>query len=687
MATISEALAMAVEHHRAGRSQAAEKTCRQILQVEPQHADAWHLLGLIALQVGNHLAAVDSINRALKTNPAAPEYHCNLGNVLQAQGQLDQAVVCYRQALALKPGFAEAHNNLGNALKGQDKLDEAVVCYRQALALKPGFVDANNNLGIALKDQGKLDEAVVCYRQALALKPGFAEAHNNLGNALKDQRKLEEAVACYRQAIALKPGYAAAYNNLGITLHVQGKLEEAVACYRQALALKPEYTAAYSNLGNVFKDQGALSEALSCYHRALEIEPKFVQAHSALVYLLYFCPEYDASKIYETHRLWNQQHALPLATHIRPHSNDRAPDRRLRVGYVSPDFRGHVVGYNLLPLFREHDHLQFEIYGYANVPCEDAITKRFQGYADAWRNVAGLNDEQLAQLIVQDRIDILVDLTLHMANNRLLVFARKPAPVQVTFAGYPGTTGLTTMDYRLTDRYLDPPGCPDLDYSEESIRLPNSFWCYDPLTNEPAVNALPALEQGYVTFGCLNNFCKVNTPVLKLWAQILQALEHSRLILLAKEGSHRQEMLRQLEQEGITSDRITFVAQQPRHQYLELYHQIDMGLDTFPYNGHTTSLDSFWMGVPVVTLVGQTVVGRAGLSQLTNLGLPELIAETPEDFVRIAIELSRDLSRLNKLRATLRERMQNSPLMDALRFARNIEAAYRSMWYRWCEQP
>jgi predicted O-linked N-acetylglucosamine transferase (SPINDLY family) len=256
--------------------------------------------------------------------------------------------------------------------------------------------------------------------------------------------------------------------------------------------------------------------------------------------------------------------------------------------------------------------------------------------------------------------------------------------VQVTFAGYPGSTGLEAIDYRLSDPYLDPPGLNDQFYSETSIRLPDSFWCYDPLVTELAVNALPAQTDGHVTFGCLNNFCKVNEPVLRLWAQVLKTVDRSRLMMLCPEGSHRQPLLDLLQREGIGPDRIELIAHRPRFQYLELYHRIDVGLDTFPYNGHTTSLDSFWMGVPVVTLVGQTVVGRGGLSQLSNLGLPELIAQTPEQYVRIAADLAGDLPRLAELRRTLRGRMEASPLMDAPRFARNIEAAYRQIWRTWC---
>jgi predicted O-linked N-acetylglucosamine transferase (SPINDLY family) len=496
---------------------------------------------------------------------------------------------------------------------------------------------------------GQTDEAIACCRQAIRLKPDLAQAYNNLGNAVKDLGRLDEAIGLYRQAIRLTPGYPAAHNNLGNALKDIGQLDQAIAVYRQTIRLQPDDAAAHSNR----------------------------------VFTLHFHPGYDGMMIHEELDRWNQQHAEPLRKFIRPHTNSRDADRRLRIGYLSPDFCEHVVGRNLLPLLREHDHRQMEIFCYANVVRADSFTEQFSRYADVWRSIVGLSDSQATDLIRQDRIDILVDLTLHMANNRLAVFAYKPAPVQATFAGYPGSTGLNTIDYRLTDPHLDPPGLNDQFYSETSIRLPDTFWCYEPLVTALAVNALPAQTSGHVTFGCLNNFCKVNEPVLRLWARVLKAVPRSRLMLLCPEGSHRQPLLDMLQREGINPDRVELIAYRPRLQYLELYHRIDVGLDTFPYNGHTTSLDSYWMGVPVITLVGQTVVGRAGLSQLTNLGLTELIAQTPEQYVQIATDLASDLPRMAEMRRTLRARMQTSPLMDAPRFARNIEAAYRQMWRNW----
>jgi predicted O-linked N-acetylglucosamine transferase (SPINDLY family) len=309
-----------------------------------------------------------------------------------------------------------------------------------------------------------------------------------------------------------------------------------------------------------------------------------------------------------------------------------------------------------------------------------------RGHADSWRNIVGLSDPHVADLVCNDQIDILVDLSMHTAYNRLLMFARKPAPVQVCWLAYPGTTGLAALDYRLTDPYLDPPGFLDAFYSEESIRLPDTFWCYDPLGDQAEVNDLPALENGFVTFGCLNNFWKVNDGCLALWAQVLQAVPRSRLVLLAPPGWARDHVRTRFEQAGIAEARVEFADRQPRQVYFQSYQRIDLGLDPFPCNGGTTTLDALWMGVPTLTVVGKTVVGRAGWTQLSNLGLQELAAETAEQYVALAARVSGDLPRLQELRRTLRQRLQASPLMDGMRFARNVEQAYRQMWRRWCHR-
>jgi predicted O-linked N-acetylglucosamine transferase (SPINDLY family) len=649
MNTASDLLTVAIQHHQSGRLDLAELIYRQILRTEPNHADALHLLGVIAHQSGNSADSIGYIERAIQLNGDSATAYSNLGIAYQALCQTSKAIDCFRRSLKLNPNDAQTHLNLGVALKSQGKLDDAINCYREAIRLQPDCAEAHNNLGIELQHQGQWREAIACHRHALELMPGCAEVHNNLGNALNGQQQRDEAIASFQRAIEIQPNYPEAFNNLA----------------------------------NALKDQGRLDEAVECFRRAIELNPEFVVAHSNLIYTQLFCPDLNRHEILAEHCRWSERHALPLKKLIERHTSEPIKHRRLRIGYVSPDFRDHCQAFFTTPLFRNHDHTQFEIVCYSDVARADNITNQLRQHIDLWRNIVGLNDEQVATLIRQDKIDILVDLTMHMAGNRLLVFARKPAPVQVSWLAYPGTTGLNTIDYRLTDHFLDPPDQSDGCYTEESIRLPDTFWCYDPLTEKPDVSALPATKNDFLTFGCLNNFCKVNPQVLKLWARVLKSTDRSRLIVLSAEGRQREGVLSILATEGVTGDRVSFVSNKPRRKYLNYYHDIDIGLDTFPYNGHTTSLDSFWMGVPVVTLVGSTVVGRAGVSQLMNLGLPDLIAASPDQFVAIAMALANDLPRLRILRASLRHRIQKSPLMDAQRFARNIEAAYREMWQRW----
>lgn len=705
-----------------GAKDEAGKAYRQALTLDGDFVEAHNDLGNLLRAQGQLTQAAAEYRAALTLRPQLAEAHCNLGVVLRELGQLDDAIACcqeairlrpnlaeshnalgaawaskddyaaasvsYRRALEIKPDYAEAWNNLGAALAARAELAAALGAYRRALEIAPQYAEAWHNLGATLAAQGTADEltaAIGAYRQALRLNPGYSQAANELGVALREQGQIDQASAAFRQAIAIHPGYAEANYNLGNAYRDQQRLDEAVAAYRTTLALQPDFAAACNDLGNVLRDVGQLDEAITWYRRAVELRPGFVGAHSNLVTTLHFHPPYDARRIHAELAHWNQQHAESVRKFIPPPANERSPSRRLRIGYVSPDFRDHCQAFFTIPLLQHHDHQHFEIVCYSHVSRPDALTQRLRGYADLWRHTVGQTDEQVAARIRADQIDILVDLTMHLAHNRALLMARKPAPVQVCWLAYPGSTGLSTMDYRLSDPHLDPPGLDESVYSEQTIRLPDSFWCYDPLDARAIpINALPAEKTGVVTFGCLNNFSKINEAVLRLWAKVLQAVPASRLLLLAPEGSARQHTRELLAQEGIAPQRVEFALRQPRRQYLDLYHRIDIGLDSFPYNGHTTSLDSFWMGVPVITLVGQTVAGRAGLCQLLNLKLPELIAQTPEQYVRTAAALANDLSSLAHLRATLRSRMEQSPLMDAPRFARNMEAAYREMWRRWC---
>jgi protein O-GlcNAc transferase len=658
---------------------------RHAIAVSPDRADVHSNLGVALRDKGQLDEAMIAFRRAIAIRPSYAEAHNSLGNALKGKGRLDDALAAFRQAIDHRPNYAEAHNNLGAALMDQGELDQAIAAFRKAIAHGPKHAEAHSNLGVALRDKGELDEAIIVYRQAISLNPNLPEAHSNLGNALSGKGHFNEAIAAHRQAIALRSNYAEAFSNLGMALRNKGDLDGAIAACQRAIALNPALPEVYSNLGNCLKDKGQLDESIAAYRQAMALAPSDPKAHSDLILTLHYHHAY-AQTIAEECRHWNRRHAEPLRKLIQSHSNDPTPDRRLRIGYVSPDFRRHPVGRFMLPLLGAHDRRAFEIFCYAQTRRPDQITAELQAHADIWRSIVNLSDSQVADTIRQDRIDILVDLAMHTADNRLLVFAQKPAPMQATYLAYAGGTGLDTIDYRLTDRYLDPNEANDVNYVEKSIRLDGTYWCY-PLSNENIpINQLPALTAGRITLGCLNNFCKVTNGTLETWATLLRDLPNARLLFYSPAGSHHDGAMRFFKDRGIAADRLEIVGRVSPGDYLATYNRIDIALDTFPYAGGATTCDALWMGVPVVTLASGMAVGRAGVSILSNAGLPELIAQTPEQYERIVLDLASDLRRLAELRAALRQRLQSSLLMDADRLARGIENAYRIMWRNWCEK-
>lgn len=660
-----------------GRLPEAIEAYARATELNPACLEAWRGAGEAWQALGRSPEALAAIARVTALRPDRAEAQNDLGIALQDAGRLPEALQAFRRALELKDDFPLAHNNLANALLAEHQTDAALAELRAVVERWPDFAVAWYNLGNIHYTGCRFQEAAEAYRRALALAPGNLTARNNLGNALQYLGRFEEALAVYQEVLRLDPGYVDAHNNASAAARALGRTDEAVRLLRRAAELRPGYAITQGNLGSLLKDAGLMDEAVQHFRRALELNPGDAVTHSNLAYSMNFLPCHSGEILAEN-LAWDRAHALPRVD--LPYGNDPDPERRLRIGYVSPDFRDHCQSFFTIPLLSRHDHSRFEIFCYAKVLRPDAVTRRIAGYADVWRDTATLDDEAVADLVRADRIDILVDLTMHMANGRPRMFSRKPAPVQVAWLAYPGTTGLAAMDYRLTDPHLDPPGQHDDWYSETSIRLPDTFWCYDPLTQEPRPGPLPAQASGHITFGSLNNFCKVTPAVLAVWAQVLNAVAGSRLLLLAQPGDQRRRVLEGLAAGGIQEDRVEFAPFQPRPEYLALYQRIDLGLDTFPYNGHTTSLDAFWMGVPVVTLLGGTVVGRAGWSQLCNLDLRELAAGSTGEFIRIAAELAADWPRLAQLRAGLRARMEASALMDGARFTRNLEAAYRRMW-------
>jgi protein O-GlcNAc transferase len=570
------------------------------------------------------------------------------------------------------------------------RLAEAEAIYRQVLAFQPEHHQALQLLGAVAHQVGRHADAIALFSRAIELAPSEADYHSNLGLSLTATRELDRAVASFERGLRLAPENAAIHFNLGAALLEQKKFDAAAEAFRAAMRLRSDYADAYANLGTTLKEMGLLELAIENLRKAVEFDPTLISAHSNLLYTMLYDPKSDRAAIAAEQARWRTRHA-PASLRAAHHDNDRDPDRRLKVGYVSPDFFAQAECHFVVPLLEAHDPGSFDVHCYASVARSDAVTDRLRRASDAWHDCLGLNDAQLAQRVREDRIDILVDLTMHMAFNRLPAFARKPAPVQVSWLAYPGTTGLDTIDYRLTDAHMEPASASDGDApsaAEAPIRLADCWCCFAPVLDYPALQPLPpaapaGATRRRITFGSLNNCCKLNALVLERWARVLQAVPESDLLLLAPPGQARQWIAASLQSHGIDPERIDFASAGPRMRYLGQYDRIDIALDPFPYNGITTTCDALYLGVPVLTLPGSSPASRAGLSLLTAAGMPELIASSESDYLRLAGELAADLPRLSELRRTLRSRMVSSPLMDAPRFARQVEQAYRIIWRRW----
>lgn len=667
-----------------GRFEDAAAAYRLAIEINPDLADAHGNLGNALSRLSRWSEAIEAYRAALARRPEDADIRNALGAALYQDAQFESALAELAIALEKRPQFAEAFNNIGSVLYSRGDQDLAIVAWQKAAAINPNLIEVQTNLASALQRRGRPQEALAVHAQIAARWPDHAPTRISIGDALFELGQLDGAAGAYRRASELLANDPGPIVRLGHAMLAKPDLDAAVAAYRRALEIDPGCVEAVNNLGVAFKEQGLMDEALDQCERAVEICPTSAAIHSNLVYLLSFHSGYDAPEIARQQRLWNDRHAEPLKHFIQPHKNERDPDRRLRIGYVSPDFRRHVVGQNLFPLLSEHDHEHFEIYCYSSVACPDPFTDVLRAYADVWRNVAARPDEELAEMIRADGIDILVDLSLHMSGHRLLTFARKPAPVQVTYLGYCASTGLEAMDYRLSDPHLDPPETDLSVYAEQTLRLPESYWCYRSAGPTPDPAPPPCVAAGYITFGCLNNFAKVSPGALDLWAEILAAVPKSRMIIHSYPGSHLEGVRSRFAAAGVDGDRLEFLAKQPWPDYVQTHARIDIALDPFPYGGGITTCDALWMGVPVVTLIGQTAVGRGGKSILSNIGLPEFAARRPRQYVQTAVTLARSPERLSELRKTLRPRMLTSPLMNARRFARNIENAYRQMWRRYC---
>jgi len=781
----------AVEHHRAGRLSQAEAIYRQILELEPAHADALHLLGTLRFQSGDVKVGFELISSAIELSDRQASYHCNLGNVPIASGNPDAAEASFRRAIQLQPKLSIAQNNLASLLRDSGKLEESVVCYREAVRLSPGSATVHINLGETLELLGKTEEALQCFqkavevepnapnahsrlgiawfgrsreaeaqacfervlklgpdniqarvalgiilgnrgnvegsiaqfREAVRLAPESAEVHLNLGATLVRSGLLEEAIGSLRRAVELAEELPSAHYNLGVALEQMGQLDDALSAYQRTVALDSNFAKAHANIalilwtksqyqkaleacdraltinpnlaeahvtrGNILKDWGRVEEALKHYRQALTINPDLAGAHANLIFSQHYVSSYKVEEVQKEIALWNQRHTKALTPKRVQFSNPPVAGRRISIGYVSANLRTHPGGFFLGGAIAAHDRKAFKIYCYADLEAEDQHSHRIKANVDQWQLIRGMSDEAIASRIRADGIDILVDMNRFTGGGHLLAFARKPAPIQVTWMGGPiTTTGMETMDYVLTDNIHTPAGYEKF-FVEKVVRLNNAYAVYKAPPYAPSVGSLPALDVGRVTFGCFNYLAKIQSEAIALWAQILKDVPNSRMLLQSK--AFAQEEMRQrihalFADEGIDPARIVLCGGIRHHELLEKYNQVDIAFDPFPYSGGITTCEALWMGVPVIAMPGCVVTVRHTISHLHNAGLDEFIAQTPTDYKAKAVELASDLPKLASLRASMRDRISHSALCDAPSFTRQLEDAYRQMWQSWCEQ-
>ena len=721
--TADQLVQIGLTHHQSGRLSEANEAYQQALAANPNHPDALHLLGMIAHQIGNHSLAQELISRAVSVNPAMPIYQCNLGAVLQAQGSYDdaiahfykaivlepgnpifhynlafcfqvqgrfqEAIAAYRAAIALAPNHIQSLSNLGHTLRAMGDLNQAVDCYRKAISAAPDLAEMHFNLGVALNEQGNFDAAIESYRQAVLLSPGYAQAHCNLGATLLAKNKFEEAVLSYQRAILINPALSEAHYNLGIAWQAQNKLDEAIASFRRTIELQPKFVESYCNLGNALRARGLLDEAVEYYRHALAIKPDYANAYSNLLFLLSYHAMISPLDYLSLARGWELAcvpDKIRNAAQEKVFSRSSLSGRRLKVGYVSGDFRKHAVSYFIEQIFASHDRSQIELFAYSNNRTRDSVTERLNSLTEHWIPIAALSDDEVCARIQADNIDVLIDLSAHSAHNRLGVFARRAAPVQATYL-YFASTGLSEMDYWIGDDVLSPPELNN-QFCETIWRLPRVWLSYKTLNEAPTSGWHPASD-GTIWLGSFNNLGKITPHTLQLWAQILHALPEGRLLLKNKEladESNRQDILKKLAEHGIAETRVELQAGSDWNDYMALHDRLDIALD--PIDGHgggTSTCDALWMGVPVIHMPGNHAGARFAASLLRAIGHEEWIANSESDYIEKVISLARNVELRKKLRISQRNIMSHSPLCNAQDLACSLEKAYAGMYTRWLD--
>jgi predicted O-linked N-acetylglucosamine transferase (SPINDLY family) len=666
-------------------AQGAMESYRSVLAVEPANAAANYNLGRLLLVRGSVGEAAGLLQEALKHRPGFPEALVALANVYESQGDLKGAAGALEEALASRGEWTGVLANYAGVLKKLGRPGEAEAVLRRLLKLEPANVDALYELANLLYVRRDLAEAARLLRIALQYRPQFAEAYGMLFHVQEAEGDLESAAATLATALSLYPDWAEALHNHGTVLRKLRRLAEAEQALLKAIALAPNLSLAHEALGGVFFNQSRVAEALDCYRRAREIEPGRLELLSTELFVLNHADGVSADALCELHHAAGRRLEAAYPARFHRYRSVQDPERRLRVGYVSGDFNHHPVTFFLLPLLDKHDRNRFEIACYSVGTSSDTVTSQVSSRADIWRECAAMTTNELADTIYGDGIDILVDLSGHSGTSRLGVFAQQPAPVQIAWLGYPNTTGLSRIQYRISDPYTDPPGETDALYSEQLVRLSCSQWCYRPPLVVAGAPVPPVQRNGYVTFGSFNQLRKLSPGTRRLWAHVLSSVPASRLVVAGiPDERDRQRFLVEFHSAGVEKQRVSFLAHGSIHEYFRRIGDVDIALDPTPYSGCTTSFDTLWMGVPIITLTGAAPASRTTAAILAMMGCNEWIARDAKEYIGIAEKFSLDCGRLAALRQGLRQALLKSPIMDEPRFALDMEGAYRKVWSQWC---
>ncbi len=608
------------------------------------------------------------------------------GNILEDEGRLAEALQRYDEAIRLAPKIARGHLNRGNALSSMGNIKEGIKAFDTAIKLDPNYASAYYNMGNAQAGLSNHEVALTAYRKALQLKPDFAQVCVAMGCVMEDLGKFEEAVSCYQQATELRPDYPEAYYNIGLVSGKMGKIDAAITNYGRAVEIKPDYTEAHFSLAVILRDNYRQNEAITSYRHALTCDPDRQMAFSNLLFSLTHDEEIDPNTLFSEHLAFGRHVETSLKENWPKHTNLRDPDRCLRIGFVSGDFYAHAVALFVEPMLAVlAKSSQLSLYAYYNNPIEDHITSKIKTLFRYWRTVNGLSDTEFVEQIRRDEIDILVDLSGHTGLHRLHGFARKPAPIQASWIGYPATTGLKSMDYYIADSHWLPPGKLDDQFTEKLVYLPANA-PFQPPKESPDLNELPALRNGCLTFGSFNRPNKLSPTVIALWSKLLKSLPNSRMLLGGLSSSLDHEVLIDwFEREGVSRERLFLYPRSELKTYLALHHQVDICLDTFPYSGGTTSSLALWMGVPTLTLAGRTAPSRQGAAMLGYLGLDQFVAENHDEFVSKGLYWSAHLADLAHLRHGMRARFERAPSGQPEVIVAALEQAFRMMWRNWCD--